>query len=366
MDKSINKVALVHDWLFQFAGAEKVLSSMTHLFPGDIYSLFADPKWQKHELFNNLSIFPSNLNRMPKVEKYYRNLLQLFPKAINSFDLSKYDLILSSSHAVAGNVKTRKGQLHICYCHTPMRYIWDLMDQYLLDVKPALKKWYVKRALLSLQSWDLEAKKGVDYFIANSHFIANRIKRVYNRDVDQVIYPPVDTKKFQIGSKEENYFVTLSRLVPYKKIDLIVEAFKHLPNERLVVIGEGPQMAQIKEKAGNNIELLGYVEDAQSIIQKARGFIFAALEDFGISPVEAMSCGIPVIALGKGGTFESVIEGTTGVHFPTQDIKSIVEGLNKFKKIESYFCKETIRSHAQTFSTERFEREYTQFIEEKL
>jgi len=362
----MDSVALVHDWLFQFAGAEKVLSSMAHLFPGDIYTLFCDSKWKNHNAFNNQLIFSSKLNRLPKVEQYYRHLLQFFPLAVNSFDLSQYKLILSSSHAVAGNIKTRKDQLHICYCHTPMRYIWDLMDQYLFDLKPAIKKWYVKQALLSLRQWDLQAKEGVDYFIANSHFIADRIKRVYGRDVDKVIYPPVNTNKFQLGNIQENYFVTLSRLVPYKKIDLIVEAFKHLPNERLVVIGTGPQMSKIKAIAGNNVEFLGYVEDAEPIIQKARGFIFAALEDFGISPVEAMSCGIPVIALGAGGTAETVIDCKTGIHFQNQNIKEIIEAIEKFIKMENQFSREKIAKHAQSFSKERFEKEYRQFVEEKL
>ena len=351
------KTAIIHDWIVTLGGAEKVLQAMVQLYPSPVYTLF-----HKSQLLQIPDVRTSFLQKIPGAEKIYRHLLPLFPQAIESFDLENYNLILSSSHAVAKGVITHPHQLHICYCHTPMRYVWDLYDHYLEEMSP-LKRLFAKPLLQRIKMWDLESVNRVHHFIANSLYVAERIKKHYGREAT-VIYPPVETDLFQVNEKKEEFYIVVARLVSYKKIDLIVEAFRFLPNKRLIVIGDGPEMKKIRSKAGKNVELLGRQPDPlmREMVGKAKGFIFAADEDFGIAVVEAQAAGTPVLAYGQGGLRETVSE-KTGIFFEEQTVKSLVEAVLRFEK--QIFDPQTIRKHAERFSRQRFEQEYTTFVKEK-
>lgn len=351
------KTALVHDWLTSKGGAEKVLDAIHALYPGPVHVLVKDGTQDKE-------VHASFIQRLPFARKAYRNYLPFFPLAIEQFDLSEYDLILSSSHAVAKNVLTHAGQLHICYCHTPMRYAWDLYHPYVQDLS-FFKKLYAQKVLHSIRTWDHAGASRVDHFIANSRYIARRIKKVYNRDA-AVIYPPVATHLFSPSANKENFYLTVSRLVPYKRIDLIVKAFAQMPEKKLVVIGDGPEMAKIKQYATPNIELLGACPDnvMRATMSKARAFVFAAEEDFGIAPVEAQAAGTPVIAYGRGGVLETVKEGVTGLFFDEQSVASLCEAIASFEQRD--FDPSVIRAHAETFNESRFQDEYRNFVETKM
>ena len=291
----------------------------------------------------------------------------LFPLAVEQFDLRDFELVISTSHAVAKGALTHPHQLHICYCFTPMRYAWDLYHEYLEPLK-GLKRLLAKTSLHRLRQWDLLSSQRVDHFIAISHYIASRIKKYYGREAT-VIYPPVDTDHFEISSLKENYYITCSRLVPYKKIDVIVEAFSKLPDRRLVVIGDGPEMAKIKSKASSkNTEFLGYQPDEiyRALLAKAKAFLFMAEEDFGIAPIEAQAAGIPVIAYGKGGALETIIPDTTGIFFERQTPDALINAIKEFEKKEDLFFPEIIKAHAEAFNEERFKQEFKSFVDQKL
>ncbi len=363
------RTALVHDWLVSLVGgAENVLQEIYSMYPSPIYTLLYNPEALENSIFENATVYRSFIDRLPWGKKKFRSYLPLFPMAIEQFDLRAYDLILSSSHCVAKGIKRHPDQLHICYCHTPMRYAWDLSGDYLRDagIDRGMKGAVARYFLQNLQNWDLESSNRVDHFIANSRFVAERIKRVYGREAT-VIYPPVATDFFQLGKKKEEFYLAASRFVAYKKIDLIVEAFSKMPHRKLVVIGDGPEMKKIQKKAGKNVELLGYQSDAvlRDMLQKAKALIFSAIEDFGILPIEAMASGTPVIALRKGGVSETVIDEITGIFFEEQTVASIREAVMRFEEIEIWDRK-TIRTHALQFSSGRFREEYRSFVETKL
>jgi len=365
------KTAIVHDWLVSIAGGEKVLKLIHDLYPSDIFTLLKNPKNLKNSFIENkkIKIKTSFIQKMPFSKSLYQKYLMLFPFAMEQFDLSEYDVILSSSHCVAKGALTRFDQLHICYCHTPMRYAWDLYYQYLAEsnLKKGLKAKLAKMILHYLRMWDVTSSLRVDEFIANSRFIANRIKKIYNKEA-KVIYPPVDINFFEPCYKKDEYYFTASRFVPYKKIDLIVEAFSKMPDKKLVVIGDGPDMKKIKSKAfgSKNIEILGYQKDEilKKYMKEAKAFIFAAIEDFGILPIEAMAMATPVIALAKGGVKETVIDDKTGIFFNEQSIESIIKAIEIFEKKE--FDLQFIRKHAEKFSEDRFKKEYNDFVREKI
>ena len=344
------KIAIVHDWLVVNAGAEKVLKDILELYPNsDIYTLvdFLNEKDRK-SILNGKQTKRSFIQKLPFAKSYFRNYLPFFPKAIESFDLSKYDLIISSSWAFAKGIKKSREQIHICYCHTPIRYAWDLYDDYISNLS-GVKKFLVVKTLKYIRKWDLSTVNRVDYFIANSNFVKERISRLYNKEA-KVIYPPVDLKKFKLHIDKEEFYLTASRLVSYKKTKLIVEAFNKMPNRKLVVIGSGEELQDIKSLAKENISVMGYQEDEVLVnyMQRAKAFIYAAIEDFGIIPIEAMACGTPVIALNKGGTAETVLNGLTGVHFENQSVDDIIEAINKFEKMS--FNYNSIRDYSKKFS----------------
>ena len=358
------RIAIVHDWLVTNAGAEKVLKEIIELYPeANIFSLVEFlAKDEKIEILGNRKVRTSFIQKLPFSRKIFRHYLPHFIKAIESFDLSKYDLIISSSWAVAKGIKKNNKQLHICYCHTPIRYAWDLYDEYTSNLS-GLKKVLVKRTLKRLRKWDLSTLNRVDYFIANSKFVSERIERIYARK-SKVIYPPVDIDKFTLYDNKEDFYLTASRLVSYKKTKLIVKSFVDMPDRKLVVIGSGEEYKDIRKIAKNspNISILGFCKDETMIkmMQKAKAFIYAAIEDFGIVPIEAMACGTPVIALNGGGTAETVIDRVNGVHFNSQSTEEIIKAVEKFETLN--FDSETISQNAHVYSKERFSREMNDFI----
>ena len=360
------KTALVHDWLINDAGAEKALAAIYALFPSPIYTLF-----HRKDRFSYPDVKTSFLQNVPFSQKIYRNLLPFYPLAIEQFDLTSYDLIISSSHAVAKGVLSHPEQKHVCYCYTPMRYAWDLYFSYLQEAKlqRGLKAKIVKRSLHYLRNWDLISSNRVDEFVGISHYIARRIQKCYRRKA-QVIYPPVRTNYFQYDSRiaKESFYLTCGRFVPYKKMHLIVEAFQQLPDQKLIVIGDGPDRKKMMSKAGKNVEFLGFQEDSsmRKYMQQAQAFLFMAEEDFGIVPVEAQACGTPVIAYGKGGALETIIENKTGIFFHEQTSQALVDAIRYFENKKDQFDPSRIRKHAEFFSQERFQKEFASLIQSTL
>jgi glycosyltransferase involved in cell wall biosynthesis len=361
------KVAVIHDWLVTYAGAERVLEQILQLYPSaDLFSIVDFLPDEERKFLGGRLPCTSFIQWLPFAAKRYRKYLALMPYAVRRFDLCGYDLVISSSHAVAKGAMTSKSQLHICYCHTPMRYAWDLRDQYLKEsgLDRGLKGILAKLLLSHLRDWDEAASNRVDHFIANSSYVADRIRRAYARD-SVVIYPPVDVGAFYVGRGREDFYVTVSRMVPYKKVDLIAEAFTAMKDRRLVIIGDGPDMEKIRAKAGRNVELLGYqpFEVVGEYMRKARAFVFAAEEDFGIAPVEAQACGTPVIAYGKGGVLETIIEGETGIFFHEQTVESLTDAIQKFEKRAEGFDTMRIREHSLQFGKERFKKEFKELVD---
>lgn len=360
------KIAIVHDWLVTDAGAEKVLRALIDIYPhADIFSLvdFLSDE-DRDAVLGGKFAKTSFIQKLPFTKKHFRNYLPLFPHAIESFDLSTYDLIISSSWAVAKGIKKHKNQLHISYCYTPIRYAWDLYDEYTSRLKQP-KKFLVQKSLKYIRNFDIETLDRVDYFIADSKFVQNRIKKTYKRE-STVIYPPVDVDKFKVCNEKDDFYVTASRLVPYKKTKLIVEAFNKMPDKKLIVIGDGEEYESIKTVAESNVTLLGY-QDKKTMIeymQKAKAFVYAAVEDFGIVPIEALACGTPVIALDDGGTHETVTHKINGVHFKKQKIEDIISAVNEFESL--IFNPQEISNQAQSFSTKRFKKEIELFINAKI
>ncbi|HBR1636916.1 TPA: glycosyltransferase family 4 protein [Klebsiella pneumoniae] len=373
MIKNIS-IGIVADWFVTYAGSEKVVAEFLKVFPdSDLYAVVDFLSAENKTRFNNKPIQTTFIQNLPKAKKYYQKYLPLMPLAIEQLDVSQHDIILSSSHAVAKGILTGPDQLHISYVHSPIRYAWDLQHQYLREAglesgaKAMLARWMLHK----IRMWDTRTSNGVDHFIANSNFIAKRIKKVYGRDAD-VIYPPVDVDSFELEQFKENYYMTASRLVPYKRIDLIVEAFGFMPEKKLIVVGDGPEMAKIKRKAQKNVEILGYQSDLemQNLMRKAKAFVFAAEEDFGITPVEAQACGTPVIAYGKGGALETVLDinhskTPTGILFDKQSCDSIIEAVENFENSKDCYHPEDCRRNAMRFSVERFRMEIENYVMSK-
>lgn len=360
--------AIVHDWLISaVGGGEKVLQSIHQLFPSPIYTLVNDVSKLKGTYFQDLQITPSFIQKLPWSTTKYKNYLPFFPLAIEQFDLSGFDLVISSSHCAAKGVITSPDQVHICYCHTPMRYAWDLMHEYLRqsNLDSGIKGMLARLFLHYIRGWDVHSSQRVDHFIANSKYVAKRIEKFYGRKAE-VIYPSIDLSYFQERGEKDDYYLTASRLVPYKRIDLIVEAFAQMPDRKLVVIGDGPEWKKMKGKATANIELLGYQADEvlREHLQRAKAFVFAATEDFGILPVEAMACGTPVIAFGKGGVRETVVADETGIFYEEQSISSLIEAVARFEQLE--FDPGLCRKRAEYFSHDRFDEHFKRFVLAKL
>lgn len=369
-DKSIGIVA---DWLVTYAGAERVIKEIIDIYPNsDLYSVVDFLSEQSRSYFHEKKASTTFIQKFPRAKQAYQKYLPLMPLAIEQLDVSSHDVIISSSHAVAKGVLTGPDQLHISYVHSPIRYAWDLQHQYLREshLDKGIKGILAKYLLHKIRQWDYRTANGVDHFIANSQFIARRIHKVYGRKAD-VIYPPVDVDRFLMNASKEDFYLTASRLVPYKKIDLIVEAFANMPDKRLVVIGDGSEMDKIKTKAKKNIEILGYQPDSVMLehMQNAKAFVFAAEEDFGITPVEAQACGTPVIAFGKGGSLETIrpygVNKPTGIFFDEQSVSSLVKAINFFDTVSDKIEPQDCRDNALRFSVEVFKSNLSKYVEDK-
>jgi glycosyltransferase involved in cell wall biosynthesis len=368
------KIALVHDWLTGMRGGEAVLEAFCRLFPmADIFTLVhvpgkVSPEIEKHK------ITTSFLQRIPNAEKRYRHFLPLMPWAAESLDVRDYDLVLSSSHCAAKGVKPGPNAVHVCYCHTPMRYIWDQYDAYFARDRAA---WPVRAAMAlvrrPLQRWDVASSGRVHRFIANSNHVAGRIRRFYGRS-STVIHPPVDVDRFTAASGDKGYYLMLTALVPYKRADLAVEAFNRLKLP-LRIVGSGPDMDRLKRMAGPHITFVGWAprESLAGEFAGCRALIFPGEEDFGIVPVEAMASGKPVIALGRGGALETVVgpdDGAgrppTGVFFPEETADSLARAVESFESRRDAFIPGSIRKHALSFRRELFEESIEAFVKKSL
>jgi glycosyltransferase involved in cell wall biosynthesis len=360
------KVALVHEWFNTWAGSEKVLEVMLSLFPdATIFSLIDVLPDENRAVIKKGRVKTTFLQKIPFIRHFYRDMLPLMPLAVEQLDVSGFDLIISNSHAVAKGVITGPDQLHICYCYSPMRYAWDLQEQYLREsgiergIRSALARYFLHK----IRIWDQQSAQHVDHFIACSRYISRRIWKAYRREAD-VIYPNVATDQFVIGDTKEDFYFASSRMVPYKKMHLIVEAFAKMPDRKLIMIGDGPQFKRIRKLATPNVTLLGYqpFPVLLSHLQRARAFIFVAEEDFGIAPLEAQACGTPVLAFGQGGATETIIAGKTGLHFHEQTADAIVDVVKEFEALETEFDPQVLRANALRFSTEKFKAEFSRFV----
>ena len=368
------RAAIVHDWLPLVGGAERVLADMVRVCPNsEIFTTFDFlSEAERAEVSLGVPVHASGLNRLPMVQRYYRNLLMGCTRAVEGFDVTGHDVVLSSSAAFAKGVITSPEQMHIGYVHSPARYAWDLSHAYIGamgGVAAPLKRAIARRMMHRFRMWDARTAAGVDTFVANSAFIAKRIKKVYRREA-VVIHPPVDTAAFTMGGAREDVYVTASRMVPYKNIPMIVAAFAERPHLKLRVLGDGPDMGLVRKLAGPNVEVCGYVdaERMRAEMQRAKAFVFAAKEDFGIVPVEAQACGTPVICLDAGGTAETVRPlgetAPTGVWFSEQTREALLGAVDMFEAEGDAIRAEDCRANALRFSAERFREELRGLIYE--
>jgi glycosyltransferase involved in cell wall biosynthesis len=368
------KVAVIHEWLVTYAGAERVLEQILTLFPqAHVFSLIDFLPPEKRDFLKGCPVTTSFIQHIPGAEKYYRHMLGLFPMAIEQLDMTGYDLVISSQYCVCHGVITGPNQLHISYAHSPVRYAWDLYHHYMEEsgLNRKNRGWIAKLILHYIRIWDTNAAQSVDAFVANSAFVAKRIDKYYRRP-SAVIHPPVDVNGFEFCAEKENYYLTASRMVPYKKMDLIVDAFRQMPDKKLVVVGEGPDFDKIKALAGPNITLLGHAPFAElkRHMQKAKAFVFAAEEDFGIVPLEAQACGTPVIAFGKGGALETVRglpkDNPTGLFFDQQTPDALIAAVNAFEQYAPGFNPDYCRQQALRFSEDLFKERFSAFVQEQL
>jgi len=370
------KIAIVHDWLTGMRGGEKCLEVFCELYPeATLFTLLHD-KGSVSPVIEGMDIRTSFLQNVPGISRHYRNFLPFFPRAIEGFDLSGYDLVLSSSHCVAKGVKKAEGSLHICYCYTPVRYVWKFFDEYFKEENP-LKRWFIARTLKGLKKWDHRTNERVDHFIAISDNVRQRINNFYSREAD-VIYPPVD---ISAGDDQEDtsgdragYYLIVSALVPYKRIDLAVKAFNQ-SGRSLTVIGSGSELSKLKKYSSGNISFRGWVDghELKDHYRDCKALIFPGEEDFGIVPVEAQAYGKPVIAYARGGALETVVpfrEGAggsspTGVFFHEQTAESLNDAIDRYENNRQAFVPEKLRDHVRGFSRERFKKEIHDYVEEK-
>lgn len=366
------KVAVVHEWFAKYAGSERVVEQLLRIFPqADLFAVVDFMDEDERAFLRGRPVTTSFIQRLPLARRGFRKYLPLMPMAVEQFDVSAYDLVISSNHAVAKGVITGPDQFHVSYVHTPIRYAWDLQHQYLKEsgLTHGMKSRLARLVLHYLRLWDTRTAHGVDTFIANSNYVAKRIRKTYGRPAT-VIYPPVDIDRFSLQEQKEEFYLTASRMVPYKRMPLIVDAFAAMPDRNLVVIGDGPDMARVRKAAegSRNIQILGYQpHDVMSdLMGRARAFVFAAEEDFGIAPVEAQACGTPVIAYGAGGALETVVASSdlnerTGVLFRQQTAESVRHAVEQFEAAGE-FLPTVCRANAERFASEHFRRKVRETI----
>lgn len=360
-------VALVHDWLTGMRGGERCLEVFCELFPSaDLFTLLQVPG-SVSPVIEGRRIVTSFLQHIPGARQRYRHLLPLFPAAIRGLDLGGHNLVLSSSHAVAKSVRVPRGALHICYCFTPMRYVWDLYDEYFGPRAGLTTRLLMPPVAAALRRWDRATAAGVHHFVAISRFVAERIRRNYGRSAD-VIYPPVDVARFRVEEQPGEFYLVVSALTPYKRVDLVVEAANRL-GRRLVVVGSGPEEGRLRALAGPTVELLGWRDDAETaeLYARCRALIFPTLEDFGITPLEAMAAGRPVIALGQGGALETVVppggpEPATGLFFERQTVEDLVAALRRLESGAERFEAKALRRRAEGFDRALFKERMERYV----
>jgi glycosyltransferase involved in cell wall biosynthesis len=369
------KTILVHDWLYTYVGSEKVVEAILQCLPVEqIYTLVDFLPEEKRFYLNDVPVQTSFIQHLPWARALRRHYFPLMPLAIEGFDVSAADLVISSSSAIAKGVLTNAEQLHVCFCYTPARYVWDLTHEYLrgANLDKGVKGILTRIMMHYIRIWDVSNSNRVNHFVTSSKYIARRIWNTYRRE-STVIAPPVDTEGFSFKSEKEDYYLTVSRLESYKRVDLIVDAFVQL-KKKLVVVGEGPELNKLKDKACSNIEILGYQPDevVRDLMRRARAFIFAAKEDFGIVAVEAQACGTPVIAYGKGGSLETVRgvfpgmkvdKQKTGIFFREQTVESLIEAIDWFERHDTEIGPAVCRQNAERFSRDRFKKEFKEFVE---
>ncbi len=372
IDNSMNfdnlNIALVHDWLNGMRGGEKVLEILCELYPkADLFTLIHE-KGSVSPAIESHTIYTSFINNLPFKRTRYRHYLPMFPTAIERFNFKKYDLIISTSHAVAKGIITPPDALHISYLHTPMRYVWDMYDEYFGKDKTGwLSGKIIPYFANYLRMWDVTSSNRVDYFLANSAHVAKRIKKYYRREAT-VIHPPVDTKSFSVSRVNGGFYLIVSALVPYKKVDLAIKAFNKM-NKELIVVGDGPELEKLKSMAGSTVQFVDWQPSNQLIDYYGNciALIFPGEEDFGIVPVEAMSCGKPVVAFGKGGALETVIgynennpDEATGVFFNQHNVERLIDAVKRTEKID--WNADMIAQHAAKFDGEVFRKKISEFI----
>ena len=359
------KVAIVHEWLSVYGGSERVVEVFHELFPdAPIYTLVYNEQTMP-DRFKDYDIRTTFVQKLPFAKTKYPNYLPLMPRAFEELNLIEYDVVISSSTACAKGVITRSDAIHICYCHTPTRYAWEFYYEYTKDMNK-LKKIIISSFMHKFRQWDRLAADRVDYFIANSNYIKGRIAKYYRRDAE-VIFPPVNTHLYYPNSQTEEFYLVVSRLVTYKRIDLAVQAFNQL-NLPLVVIGTGSEEKRIKAMASSNIKFLGRLSDEEiaDYYAKCKAFIFPGEEDFGITPIEAQASGRPVIAYKRGGILDTVIDGKTGILFNEQTVESLSQAVMLYEQSGVAYSKEQIKEHSEKFSLERFKKEVANYIDHMM
>ncbi len=345
------KIAIVADWLTNLSGAEKVIEVLwKHFDKPPIYTTIHNP--DKTGVFKNADIRTSFLNKFPGAKKKHQLFLKWMPKAIESLDLDEFDIVISSSHSCAKGVITKPDTLHLCYCHTPTRYAWEMHFDERVNTKNPAKRFIIEKLMHDIRIWDRLAADRVDHFIANSSFVAKRIKKYYRRD-SEVIHPPVETDKFNIDPNPQEYLLAVGRLIRYKRFDLAIQACNEL-NIPLKIIGTGPEEKNLRKMAGNTIEFLGKIEEDQLVktYEQCRAFVLPQVEDFGIAPIEAMASGRPVVAYQAGGALDFIIPNKTGIFFQKQEAESLKNAIQQLQDIN--FDPQEIKAHAKNFSTQNF------------